>query len=331
MKGMNFTMARRLISSSRSEIMNMSAGELKASVLASEGRTVLCQNYVGLSLCEGTTNPEIAQAFGADMIFLNGYSMDENVQQPGLLVEEWDEDNKTYKTRQYRVKDMKKLINVPLGIYLECGQGDDAATSTSPEKSLVRSDRIASSENIEKAIKEECDFIVLGGNPGTRTSYDVIVNATKRAKELIGERMLIFAGKWEDGVDEKVIGDPQVPMSVHEQFVKDLIDGGADVICLPMPGCRPGITVEDIRSLVTLVHTYRPGTLALNFLDCSVEGADDNSIRQCALWSKMTGADIHAIGDAGLSGMSSPEGIYTMSLALKGRRLTFRRVASGRR
>lgn len=324
-------MARRLISSSRSEIRNMSAAELKASVLASEGRTVLCQNFVGLSLCEGTTNSEIDQAFGADMIFLNGYSMDESIPQPGLMVEEWDDEEKTYHTKQYRVKDMKKLIDVPLGIYLECGQGDDAATSTSPEKSLVRLDRVASAENIEKAVKEECDFIVLGGNPGTRTSFETIAAATKRAKEIVGDRMLLFSGKWEDGVDQKVIGDPQVPMAVHEQFVKDLIDAGADVICMPMPGCRPGITVEDIRSLVTLIHTYKPGTLALNFLDCSVEGADDASIRQCGLWSKMTGADIHAIGDAGLSGMSSPEGIYTLSMALKGRRLTFRRMAAGRR
>ncbi|CAM4165266.1 hypothetical protein ACP0AK_04835 [Listeria ivanovii] len=69
----------------------------------------------------------------------------------------------------------------------------------------------------------------------------------------------------------------------------------------------------------------------MSFLDCSVEGADDDSIRQCTLWSKMTGADIHAIGDAGLSGMSSPEGIYTMSIALKGRRLTFRRLGAGGR
>lgn len=324
-------MARRLISSSRSEIRTMSAADLKSSILASEGRTVLCQNFVGLSLCEGTTNSEIDQAFGADMIFLNGYSMDESVPQPGLIVEEWNADEKKYVTKQYRVKEMKKLINVPLGIYLECGQGDDAATSTSPEKSLVRTDRVASAENLEKAVKEECDFIVLGGNPGTRTSYDVIVNATKRAKKIIGDRMLIFSGKWEDGVDQKVIGDPQVPMSVHEKFVKDLIDAGADVVCMPMPGCRPGITVEDIRSLTTLAHTYKPGTLVMSFLDCSVEGADEDSIRQCALWSKMTGADIHAIGDAGLSGMSSPEGIYTLSMALKGRRLTFRRMAAGGR
>lgn len=324
-------MARRLISSSRSEIQQMTSAELKKSILTSEGRTILCQNFIGLSLCEGTTNAELAQAFGADMIFFNGYSMDQTISQGGLVVEEWDAEKKDYVTKQYRLNDMKKLINVPLGIYLECGKGDDASTSTSPEKQNVRADRIASKENLEKAIKENCDFIVLGGNPGTMTSYDVIVEATKRAKDIVGDRMLIFSGKWEDGVYEKVIGDPQVDMKVHKQFIVDLIDAGADVICLPMPGCRPGINVEDIRELVTFAHRYKPGTLVMSFLDCSVEGADEDTIRQCSLWSKMTGADIHAIGDAGLSGMSSPEGIYTMSISIKGRRLTFRRLGAGGR
>lgn len=324
-------MVRRLISSSRSEILNMTAPELKTSILTSEGRVVMCQNYVGDNLCEGTTNAEISQAMGADMIFFNGYSMDETRHQIGLVVEEWNEEKKNYETKEYRLKDMKKLINVPLGIYLECGKGDDASTSTSPEKQNVRLDRIASKENIEKAIKEECDFVILAGNPGTKTSYEAIVEATRNAKEIIGDSMLLFAGKWEDGVYEKVIGDPQVPMSVHKKFISDLIDAGADVICMPMPGCRAGISVEDIRELVTFTHTYKPGTLVLSFLDCSVEGADNDSIRQCTLWSKMTGADIHAIGDAGLAGMGSPEGIYTMSIALKGRRLTFRRLGSGRR
>jgi hypothetical protein len=43
------------------------------------------------------------------------------------------------------------------------------------------------------------------------------------------------------------------------------------------------------------------------------------------------GADIHAIGDAGLSGMSIPENIYQMSITIKGSRLTFKRIAGSRR
>lgn len=323
-------MSRRLISSTRSEIQSFTTAELKESILTSEGRTILCQNYVGLQpLCEGVTNPELAQAFGADMVFLNGYSMDAAISQPGLIVDEWTEDG--YVVKDYRLGDMKKLIDVPLGIYFECGVGDDGTTPTTPGAPLVRTDRIASAENLNRAKEENCDFIILGGNPGTKTSFDVIVKATKRAKDIVGDSMLIFAGKWEDGVYEKVLGDPQVPMEVHKKFIADLIDAGADVICMPMPGCRPGISMEDIRELTTYTHLYKPGTLVMSFLDCSVEGADEDSVRQCSLWSKMTGADIHSIGDAGLSGMSIPEDIYAMSIAIKGRRLTFRRLGGSRR
>ena len=323
-------MARRLISTSHSEIRAMSAAELKESIRDSEGRVVLCQNYVGANpLADGTTNAELAQAFGADMIFFNGYSMTPGASQPGLQVEQWE--NGGFVQKSCRLKDMKALIHVPLGIYLECGTHDVYATSTSGTN-LVRTDRVASDENLRRVLEEQADFIILAGNPGTGTDNRVIVDAARRAKEILGDQVLIFAGKWEDGVHQKVLGDPLWPMETHKKFIADLIDAGADVICMPMPGCRPGIVMEDIRELTTFAHSYgNKGALVMSFLDCSVEGADEDTVRQCTLWSKMTGADIHAIGDAGLCGMSVPEDIYAMSIALKGRRLTFRRMGGGGR
>ena len=112
---------------------------------------------------------------------------------------------------------------------------------------------------------------------------------------------------------------------------RDLIDAGADVICLPMPGSRTGITVDMIRELVEFCHTYKEGTLVMAFLDGSVEGADEDTVRACGIMSKQTGADIHAIGDAGICGMSVPEDIYALAITIKGRRLTWRRLGgSGR-
>lgn len=323
-------MPRRLISSSRSEIQKMSAQELKQSIKASEGRVILTQNAVVYSpLASGTTNPELAQAFGADMIFFNTYSMESSEKHNDLVVEEYI-DGEGFIEKDYRLNEMKKLIDVPLGIYLECGAGDDSHTSTAPNSKLVREDRVANKRNLEKAKEEGADFIVLGGNPGTSTSFDRIIESTKKAKDVLGNEVLIFAGKWEDGVKEKVLGDPTAKVD-HKEIIKKLIDAGADVICLPMPGSRTAITVEAIRELVTFVHTYEKDTLVMSFLDASVEGSDIDTVRQCTLWSKQTGADIHAIGDAGLSGMSVPENIYQMSITTKGRRLTFRRLAGSRR
>jgi hypothetical protein len=63
--------------------------------------------------------------------------------------------------------------------------------------------------------------------------------------------------------------------------------------------------------------------MTMSFIDGSVEGADIDTIRLIALESRETGADIHAIGDAGLSGMTVPENIFQLSLTAKGRSLTY--------
>lgn len=116
-----------------------------------------------------------------------------------------------------------------------------------------------------------------------------------------------------------------------KEYIKELIDAGADVICLPMPGSRTGVIVSEIRELVKYVHAYKPGTLVMNFLDGSIEGSDENTVRECGLLSKQTGADIHAIGDAGLSWMPVPENIYQLAITIKGRRLTWLKLATGHR
>lgn len=320
---------RRLINSTRSEIQRMTKKELITSIQASEGRVILAQNYVGLHpLNEFVTNVELAQAFGADMIFFNGYSMNPEKSMPGLIVEEYDKKD-GYTQKQYRLSEMKQLVDVPLGVYLECGIQDDISTSTT-NFSLIQPDRIASRENLERVKYEGADFIVLAGNPGTKTTMDRIIETTKLAKEILGNDVVIFAGKWEDGVHEKVLGDPLAKRLAND-VIKELIDAGADVICLPMPGSRSGITTDMIRKCVEYTHQYKPGALAMSFLDGSVEGADQETVRECMLMSKQTGADIHAIGDAGLSGIATPENIYQMSLSAKGKRLTYRRIAGSRR
>ncbi|VTT10042.1 PEP phosphonomutase-like protein [Streptococcus gordonii] len=180
----------------------------------------------------------------------------------------------------------------------------------------------------ERALKAKelgASFIALGGNPGTGTSIKDVVKATRQARETLGEDMLIFAGKWEDGVQEKVLGDPLADYNAKE-IIKELIDAGADVIDFPAPGNRHGITVERIRELIEFTHRYKPGTLAMSFLNSNVEFADAETIRQITLLMKQTGCGIHAIGDGGFGGGSWPENIYQMSLTLLGRTYTWMKM-----
>ena len=323
-------MPRRLVSSTRSQILRMTAAELKSSIRASEGRVVLAQAHVSIpSMISNVMGVEILQAFGADMIFLNGYSLDPEQTNIGLVAEEFDEEAGDYRPKTYRARDLRRLINVPLGVYLECGAGDDASTSTT-SKAQVKADRVASPENLQRVLDEGFDFIVLGGNPGTRTRIETIIENTRLAKQILGDRVLIMAGKWEDGVYEKVLGDPLARLD-SKDVATQLLEAGADVITMPMPGGRPGITPDNIRELIEHIHRTDEDALALTFLDSSVEGSDVDTVRQITLMSRVAGADIHAIGDAGLGGIAVPEDLMQLSMTVKGRRLTWLRLAIGAR
>lgn len=304
----------RFIDCTYDQIEEMNANEMKKSILMSEGRVLCAQtNSMCVNHVAGVTNLEVCAAMGSDMIMVNTYHLND------------DHYNPSFKGLTFqRLKELSKCC---LGIYLECSlQGNESDFSLGNSDYL--SGRVATRENLEKVIDLGAKFLVLGGNPGMGTKLDIIIESVKKAKEVVGDKCLIMAGKWEDGVEEKVLGDPVADYDAKE-IINRLIDAGADVITLPAPGSRHGITVECIRDLVT--YTHQLGAAALCFLDSSVEGADEDTIRMISLWMKQTGADIHAIGDAGYVGMPVPENIYTMSLALRGRRFTFKRMAGRNR
>ena len=303
----------RLISASKSDIEKMSAGELKESIFKSEGRVIMGQHllFAGPGVVRGVTNSELMFAWGADMVMLNTIDLDHMENNPGLC--------------GLSLKELKARCNRPIGVYLGCPK---AGSEDGGKKALYRREgMVATKEHILKCKEIGADFIVLGGNPGSGTSLSDIIECTKLARELLGDEMIIMSEKWEDGINEKVLGDPCADYDVKD-IVKQLIDAGADCIDFPCPGSRGGITVEDIRRLVQYVHSYKPGTLTMCFLDSSVECADEETIRQIAILMKQTGADIHAIGDGGFGGCSWPKNVYQLSVSLKGEHYTWFRMAS---
>lgn len=317
-------MVKRLLNCTRSDFEQMSPTDLKLSIRLSEGRTILGQSFNGMgnSLQGQITNPELEAAFGADILLLNGYSLDEDSPFYGV---------KTYDPASgmkiLKVQDIKNLVHRPVGVYLECVS---AAGDPSSNMNEFAKGRTATRENFMKAVEQGADFIILGANPGMNAKVGDIIAATEVAGKTVKGKTLIFSGKWEDGVYEKVLGDPLAAKPAKE-FINAIMDAGADVVNFPAPGSRQGITVDMIRELVEYVHTKDPDTMTMSFVDGSVEGADVDTIRILAIKSRETGADIHAIGDAGLAGSTLPENIYQLSLAAKGRRLTWFRMAANNR
>ena len=98
------------------------------------------------------------------------------------------------------------------------------------------------------------------------------------------------------------------------------------MILMPAPGTVPGITTEYIRKLVSCAHGL--GRLTLTAVGTSQEGADTATIREIALMCKMTGTDLHHLGDSGYVGMALPENILEYSKVIRGVRHTYHRMAS---
>ena len=68
--------------------------------------------------------------------------------------------------------------------------------------------------------------------------------------------------------------------------------------------------------------------IACECIGTSQEGADTATIRQIAFLCKMTGTDIHHIGDTGYPGTAIPENIMAYSIAIRGVRHTYHRMAA---
>lgn len=304
----------RLITAQASKVATYTPMQLKEAIYKSEGRVIMGQTYlknpIGIIDC---TSTELMFAFGGDMVMLNGFDFAHPEQSEGM--------------QGLTLKELRaKVAQKPVGIYMGCPSEADDNLETDPKKLEMKS-MWYSKENALKAKELGASFIVLGGNPGSGTSIFDVIRATKEAREVLGEDMLIFAGKWEDGIEEKVLGDPLADYDAKE-VIKELIDAGADVIDFPAPGSRHGITVEMIRELVEFTHRYKPGTLAMCFLNSNVECADQETIRQIAILMKQTGADVHAIGDGGFGGGTWPENIYQMAITMKGKVYTWQKMAT---
>lgn len=304
----------RLITAKASEIATYTPMQLKESILKSEGRVIMGQTYLkNPFLIPGCTSTELMFAFGGDMVMLNGFDFNNPEKANGM--------------QGLTLKELRaKVAQKPVGIYMGCPKENDNELDSDPKKAEMKS-MLYSKENARKAKEMGASFIVLGGNPGSGTSIKDVIRATKEAREILGDDMLIFAGKWEDGITEKVLGDPLADYNAKE-VIMELIDAGADVIDLPAPGSRHGITVEMIRELTEFTHRYRPDTLVMCFLDSNVEIADQDTIRQIAILMKQTGADIHAIGDGGFGGGTWPENIYQMAITMKGKAYTWQKMAT---
>lgn len=302
---------KRFLDCTASDFENMKKKELLEAISASEGRVLVCETIGILQPMLGdVTNAEFVASMGADMILLNMFDVNHPVIQ-GLPK---TEDREV-------VRKIKQLTGRPVGINLEpLEQGKESSVETN-EMWKLSGGRVATLENAKTAVKMGVDFIVLTGNPGIGVTNAAITDTLKLYREHLGEQVVLIAGKMHASGILSECGEH----ILTEADVRAFAEAGADIILLPAPGTVPGITMEYVRSLVVCAHSL--GKMTLTAIGTSQEGADTDTIKEIALMCKMTGTDLHHLGDAGYGGMALPENILEYGKVIRGIRHTYHRMA----
>lgn len=314
---------KRIFDLEYTDFMNYGKAELLESIKQSEGRTVMAETVISvMPLLDGVANAETASAFGADMVTLNAFDFENpfifgyddletdmfgGINQYGQMIEEKIQANRG--NDQY-VQEFKSRVGRFVGVNME----------PVPEEIPYPTGMRMSRKNIEAAQKLGFDYIVVTANPKTNIGDEHIIEGIKLIREIIGDDILIIAGKMHGAGAASIYS---------EETVKGFVQAGADVVLIPSPGTVPGYDFQTVQEFIQLVHAQ--GALAMSTIGTSQEGATESIIEAIALDSKKAGADIQHIGDAGYSGMAIPENITALSIAIRGKRHTYRQMARSKR
>ncbi|MEX1164177.1 MAG: hypothetical protein WEB03_11415 [Nitriliruptor sp.] len=265
-----------------------------------EGRTVLAEVIASAPpLLTGTANAELVAAFGADLICCNLVDpAAEGVLVTGL--EELDPPPAGF-------GGLARLLGRPVGCNLE------------PDlPSVPRAVRGTASAG-RAAVSNGAAFVIVTANPGRGAGLADLVRTVRTLTEA-EPGLVVLAGKMHQAGAEETIGP---------HTAEALVAAGADGVLVPVPGTVPGVSETTARE--TVVAARAAGAVAVSTIGTSQEGADLTTIRTLALTAKRIGADVHHIGDAGWTGVASPDVIHAYSVAIRGVRHTWNRMARGTR
>ena len=194
---------------------------------------------------------------------------------------------------------LKTRLGRPVGVNVE-------PTSEVPEY------RQASRENLE--CLRDADFVVVTANPDAEVGIREMVSAAVLIRETLPDTP-VFTGKMHGSGGRGMVTREDVGRLAE----------ASDAVLVPAPGTVPGSREELVAGLADAAHER--GALVVAAIGTSQEGADPETVRALALAAKRAGADVLHLGDMGAFGMPEPMNSLTASLAIRGRRHTYRRMA----
>lgn len=190
-----------------------------------------------------------------------------------------------------------------------CGVGVGVNLNVSPEMGQQYS---MCAEAVERVVACAPDFISLTGYHTPLVTQESTVAAIGQVRASFDGLLnvhFVINGSWELDLDRYLA----------------LVSAGADMITMPVPGTVQGVTEERLLPIVDAIH--EAGALVSLTTFTSQEGSDAATARELALSARRAGADVFAFGDAGTCGIPDPECIYAASIAMRGRRHTYLRMA----
>lgn len=197
------------------------------------------------------------------------------------------------------LEEIKSSLGRPVGVNVEPSEE-------------VEEHRRASRENLARL--RGADFIVVTANPDASVGAGDLVSAVHTARQELSDTPL-FCGKMHGS------GGRGMPEASEAGRLAE----AADAVLVPAPGTVPGSLETAVAELAQAVH--EGGALAVATIGTSQEGADRETVREISLSAKRAGADVIHLGDAGLCGVAEPQNLMAASLAVRGRRHTYRRMA----
>lgn len=289
-------MVKRVLDMTGLELAQVKPQEFKAAVQASEGRVVAAEVVVSSKpLVDGVSNVELAARFGADILILNMYDV-LNPSVEGV-------------PRGYEaVGKVSEFVQRFVGNNLE-----------PVEAGLIPEGRRLTEASVRRSVELGSRLIVVTGNPGLGVTWRRIAWGVEEARRVAGDKALVFGGKMHSGglKAEKMFDFPAI---------EEVLARGADGVLVPAPFTVPGATPDNVGRVVSIAEKY--GSLVMCTIGTSQEGSQREVIRSIALHSKACGCDIHHIGDSGYSmGVAVPENILELSIAVRGVRHTYKRIA----
>lgn len=268
---------------------SLSGEELAQAIASSEGRVVMAEVSTSAApLYAEVTNAELLCAFGADLILLKGL----NCQQQQLA-------GSSPAFGETAVAQAKRLTGRLTGVSLEVLEDD-----------VPGEGNVFSRENLQ--LIQDADFICLTGYDKPGVTPQRMLEVIHQARE--GYSKMILVAKFYS----KGLAQPEEYASY--------IAAGAQGVIIPAPGSCRGASEITVSAAIHAVQ-QAPG-IAVTTISSSQEGADCTTVRDIGLASKRCGSDMHNFGDAGVAGIADPESVKALSIAIRGRRHTYVRMAA---